>query len=122
MLVAICANEMDGQQITLLLFFISYFSFLLEKSNGEIHQTTFNGKEITVLAYQVTISLRSYNVSLSNYIYFFKFSPVFNYKKQRDGNYTFDGFVYELMRDAQKVIDIRYIIYIVSAIPSHFKS
>jgi len=46
---------MDGQQITLLLFAFSYFSFLLEilPTNGEIYQTTFQGKEIKVLAYQV---------------------------------------------------------------------
>ncbi len=42
-----------------------------------------------------------------------KFPPLFNYNKQRSGNYTFDGLFYEYMQDAQNYFDFRYILILI---------
>ena len=36
-----------------------------------------------------------------------KFDPLFTYKKQKDGNYTFGGLVYEVLEYARNYFDVR---------------
>jgi len=39
---------------------------------------------------------------------FIQFDPLFTYKKQKDGNYTFGGLVYQIMNDAKNYFDLRW--------------
>jgi len=39
---------------------------------------------------------------------FLKFPPLFTYKKEKTGNYTFGGLFNELMEDVQAFLNVRY--------------
>ena len=70
--------------------------------------------EFKVLAMQVNciITIHSFSI-LVNFIDFFlcKFPPIFSYKKQKDGNYTFAGLGYELMEDVKNDLELKYVPY-----------
>ena len=60
------------------------------------------------MQYFVFLPLDFKNVFNGYYqLLFFQFDPLFTYKKQKDGNYTFGGLVYQIMNDAKNYFDLR---------------
>lgn len=64
-----------------------------------------------VLAYQVTYTIilaKSFQKYLINviWVFFHQFSPLFSYKKETDGNYTFGGFLNEYIQAAKMYFNV----------------
>jgi len=46
-----------------------------------------------------------------------KFPRILSYKKQKDGNYSFEGMFYEIMQDVNVFFDIKYVeLFILSSL------
>jgi len=103
--------EVTSYGLHLLFFLLSCVSLIFQATNGnEEFLEKIYGREIKLSAYQVILVKYMYIYNFKKVIQTFccQFSPLFNYKKQKNGNYTFEGFMYEYMQDAQAYFNVMY--------------
>ncbi len=79
-------------------------------SDKDLRRGVWNGHEMKVLAYNVSVLLSSCFILIHEQLLKFsaaKFPPMFTYKKEKDGNYTVGGMAKDLMDDGKDYMNIR---------------
>lgn len=106
-------NSLEFITVFLLILFIIICNAPSEVlAINKLYRDMMKGEEIKVATYQVsfqTLKIEKIYHSIVFFLYnIHQFPPIFEYKKSKDGNYTYEGLLYELTLRVQEYSNFRF--------------